>query len=117
MAAVGLGDGSVECLVVHVIDASAVEPTRVRGRESSRDQLREKVARLLPVDDAGEGGVLPEQTNARVLHHEHEEPRLALGESELCDGGNTFGLSYSSSSARCGSKGRPRLPVRAIAPR
>src|SRR4051812_48991047 len=118
MAAVGFADGSVQGLMVHVVDVSAVVTTGVRSRKPTADQLREKVARLLPMDDAGEGGVLPEQTHARVLHHEHEKTRLAVSESEFDDGRDTvLGLHHNMSSATCGSKGRPRLPVRAVHPR
>src|SRR5712692_10316195 len=106
MAAVGLGDGSVEGLVVHVVDVSAVVTTGVRRRKSAADQLGEKVARLLPMDDTGDRRVLAEQADAGVEHHQHQKARLALGESDLHDGGDTSGLSHNNSSARWGSDGR-----------
>src|SRR6516225_10084368 len=113
MSTVGLADGPVESLVVHVVDASAVVTTAVRGRKSAADELREKLARLLTVDDAGERAVLPEQTDPGVLHHEHEKARLAFSESECGDGRDTvLRLHQNTSSARCGSNGRPPLPVR-----
>jgi len=118
MSTVGLADGPVESLVVQVVDASAVVTTGVRRRKSAVDELREKLARLLPVDDAGERGVLPQKADPGVLHHEHEKARLALCESEFDDGRDTvLRLHQSISSATCGSNGRPRLPVRAVHPR
>src|SRR5581483_6230605 len=111
-------DGPVEGLVVDVLDASAVVPTGVRRRKFAANELREELACLLAVDDAGERGVLPEKTDAGVLHHKHEKARLALGESESGDRGDTvLRLHQNTSSARCGSNGRPRLPVRAVTPR
>src|SRR5262249_36709403 len=107
-----------ESLVVHVVDASSVVPTRVRRRKSAADELRKKLARLLPVDDAGESAVLPEQTHPGVLHHEYEKARLALRKSESADSCDTvLRLHQKTSSARCGSNGRPPLPVRALTPR
>src|SRR5262249_56752262 len=113
MSTVGLADGSIEGLVMNVIDAPAVVTTRVRRRKSPADELREELARLLAVDDAGERAVLPEQTHPGVLHHEHEKARLAFSESEFDDGRDTvLRLHQNTSSARCGSNGRPPLPVR-----
>src|SRR5262245_10556669 len=113
MSTVGLADGPVESLVVYVVDASAVVPTGVRRRKSPTDELREKVARLLAVDDAGERAVLPEKADAGVAHHELEKARLALRESESADSrGTVLQLHQNTSSARCGSNGRPPLPVR-----
>src|SRR5262245_12513115 len=118
MSTVGLADGSIERLVMNVIDAPAVVTTAVRRRKPAADELREKLACLLAVDDAGKRGVLPEKTDAGVLHHKHEKARLALGESESSDRGDTvLRLHQNTSSARCGSNGRPRLPVRAVTPR
>jgi hypothetical protein len=56
--AVGLPDGSVERFVMEVVDASAIVTTRVGRRVPAPDELREKLPRLLPVDDAGERRVL-----------------------------------------------------------
>src|SRR6516225_9446656 len=118
MSTVGLADGPIEGLVVHVVDASTVVTTGVRRRKSPADELREKHACLLPVDDAGEGTVLPEQTYPRVLHHEYEKAPLALRESESDDSCDTLlRIHQNTSSARCGSNGRPPLPVRALTPR
>src|SRR5258705_13345039 len=115
MAAVGLGDGSVQRLVVDVVDVPAVVTTTVRCRQSAADELREKLARLLPVDDAGERRVLPEKARPRVLHHEYEKARLALSESEFNNRRDTvMRLHQNISSATCGSNGRPFLPVRAV---
>src|SRR5437867_342161 len=118
MSAVGLADGPVERLVVHVVDASAFVTTGVRRRKSAADELREKLARLLAMDDAGKRGVLPKKTHTGVLHHEHEKARLALSESKCDDGRDTvLRLHQNISSATCGSNGRPCLPVRAVHPR
>src|SRR5262245_44641884 len=118
MAAIGLADGSIQRLVVDVVDVSAVVTTGVRRRKSPADQLREKLARLLAVDDAGEGAVLPEQTRPGVLHHEYEKARLALRESESDDSCDiVLRLHQNTSSARCGPNGRPPRPVRALTPR
>src|SRR5262249_43473896 len=118
MAAVGLADGPVESLVVHVVDAPAVVATRVCRREFSADELCEKRPRLLAVDDAGERTVLPEEGGAGVLPHELEKARLALSESEFDDGCDMVLRHQSISSATCGSNGRrPCLPVRTVQPR
>src|SRR5262245_225927 len=118
MPTVRLADGSVKSLVVHVVDAYAVVPNGERRRKFAADELREKLACLLPVDDAGERAVLAEQAHSGVLHHEHEKARLAFSESEFDDGRDTvLRLHQNTSSARCGSNGRPRLPVRAVTPR
>jgi hypothetical protein len=69
----------------HVIDAPAVVSARVRRGVSAADELVEKRPRLLPVNDAGERGVLAQQTHAGVQHHGHEEPCLALGETQVDD--------------------------------
>ena len=53
-------------------DVPAIVTAGVRRREPTADQLREKLARLLAMDDAGERAVLPEQTHPGVLHHEYE---------------------------------------------
>src|SRR5712691_2273596 len=86
MPTVGRADGSIERLVVNVIDASAIVAARVRGGVPAADEVVEKLPRLLPVNDAGERGVLAQQAHAGVQHHGHEEPRLALSETELDDG-------------------------------
>src|SRR5262245_29423484 len=118
MATIGVADGSIQRLVLDVVDASSIVTTGVRRRQSAADEFREKLARFLAVDDAGERAVLPEQTHPGVLHHEHEKARLTLGESESgnsCD--TVLRLHQNTSSARCGSNGRPPLPVRALTPR
>jgi hypothetical protein len=59
MSAVGLANRSVEWLVVLVVDvvhASTVVPTRVRRRVPAPNELLEKLSCLLPVDDAREPG-------------------------------------------------------------
>src|SRR2546430_17389918 len=86
MSAVGLADGSIKRLVVYVIDAPAIVSTGVGRGVSAAHQLVEELPRLLSVDDAGERGVLAQQTHAGVQHHGHEEPRLALTEIKLDDG-------------------------------
>src|SRR5712691_2216722 len=58
MPAVGLTDDPIERLVMDLINASAIVSAAVRGRVPTLDELREKHARLLPVDDAREGRVL-----------------------------------------------------------
>src|SRR5207249_895677 len=88
-SAVCLADGSIESLVLNVVDASAIVPAGVRRREPAADQFGEEVPLLLTMDDAGERGVLPKQADAGVLHHEDEKARLALSESEIHHGCDT----------------------------
>ena len=115
MPAVGLADGSIQRLVMDLVDASAVVPTRMRGRIAKPDELGEKLPGLLPVDYACEERVLAEQTHSRVQHHRDQEAGLALGETELRDGSHAlFELHQKNSSARRGSAERPS--VRALDP-
>ena len=86
MPTVGLTDGVVERLVLHLINASAIVSAAIGGGVSTVDELREKPARLLSVDDAGEGRVLARQTYAGMQHDGHQEARLAPCEAEVGDG-------------------------------
>jgi hypothetical protein len=56
--ALWLADGSIERLLMQVIDASAIVPAVVHRREAESGELGEKLPRLLPMDDPAEGGVL-----------------------------------------------------------
>ena len=113
--AVGLADGAIERLVVDLVDTSAVVSTPVRGRVSEPDELREKLACRLTVDDARERGVLALQTDAGVPHDGHQEARLALREAEVGDSLDAGVERHQmNSSARSGSADRP--PVRALDP-
>ena len=47
---------------------------------------RESNAGATEVNDAGKRRVLTQQAGSGVQHHRHEEPSLALGESESDDG-------------------------------
>ncbi len=79
--ALWLADGSIERLLMQVIDASAIVPAVVHRREAESGELGEKLPRLLPMDDPAEGGVLARDADAGVQHDGHEEPRLALREA------------------------------------
>src|ERR1700674_2752310 len=76
-----LADGSIERLLVQVIDASAIVPAVVHRREAEPDEPGKQLPRLLPVDDPAEGGVLARDADAGVQHDGHEEPRLAFREA------------------------------------
>jgi hypothetical protein len=68
--------------VVHVIDPRAIVDAIAGDREPTPDEFVEKgVALLATVGDAGEGGVLPFETQTGMPHHEHQKPRLALRET------------------------------------
>src|SRR5438445_3129848 len=86
MPAVGLSDGAIQRLAMHLVDVSAIVFTAERSHVSVPDELREKLARLLSVDDAGERGVLALQTHAGMQHDGHQKTRLATRESEVGDG-------------------------------
>ena len=73
---------------MHLVHASAIVFAAERARVSALDELREKLARLLSVDDAGERGVLALQTHAGMQHDGHQEARLAPREPEVGDGLN-----------------------------
>jgi hypothetical protein len=65
--------------VVNVVEARAIVPTLVRRGVPTADELVEKGARLLAVDDACEGRILSQQADAGVPHHHYQETRLTLG--------------------------------------
>jgi hypothetical protein len=60
--------------------------TAERSRVSALDELGEKLARFLSVDDTGERGVLALQTHAGMQHDGRQEARLPPCESEVGDG-------------------------------
>jgi hypothetical protein len=68
-----------------MIEASAIVSAGVGRGMTMADELLKKGSRLLPVDDAGKGRILPQQTNASVPHHHHQEARLTRREAELGD--------------------------------
>src|SRR4029450_1727376 len=101
------------------------EPARLKRVEEIRDGCA--------VCDSGKRAVLSSKTDARVQHHGHQEPSLALREAERPDGvdavaegrrrwpfGYRDGRLHTNSSANPGSKRLPRPvlpPARAPMPR
>ena len=59
MRAVGLIDSAVQREVVQVIEPTTIVSTPVRGDVPAADQLVEKRARFLSMDNAGERRILP----------------------------------------------------------
>jgi hypothetical protein len=124
---VAFADGGVERFVRDVVEAAPMEGADLdRPAVSARDELDQKVACLLPVDDARKGVVLARNEDTAVDHDLHEKARLSLREPKRFDrahalGGHAIkragGVGYRvgghrNSSAARGSKGRPplRLP-------
>ena len=86
MPVIGLTDGRAERLVVDMEQGATVQRTdRNRFGHPSCRQPREEVMRLLTVDDAREGAVLPLHEDAAMEHHCDQEARLALREPERGD--------------------------------
>ena len=56
-------------------------PARI-GRLPALDQPREKVVRLLAVDDTGKCAVLPIEEHPGMHQHADEKPRLTFGKRE-----------------------------------
>src|SRR5690606_34857424 len=98
-AAVGLADGCVERSFLEVVDVRAVVAGVVHRGIAQAHQRGEELLRLRALDDAAEACVLARYTDARVQHYGRQEPGLALGESLLCDGLNTFVERHRNSSA------------------
>jgi len=86
--------------VVQVIEPRAIVDTVARHREPTADELvKKRVALLAAMGNAGEGGVLPLDAQPGMAHHEHEKPRLALGEAVVDDRLHAFGRRQSQSSS------------------
>src|SRR5436309_768550 len=127
MAVIWLADGLVERLVLDVIQPAAVKSTRGERRGvAGRDELRQKVVRLLPVCQASERPVLPFEEHPGEDQHMDQKPCLALGEPPSHEGAdsrrtdavteaNRDGLHHRNSSATRGSNARP--PLRPPPPR
>src|SRR2546430_6196977 len=118
-----LAYGAIESVVMYVVDVATIVSAVVRGRVPALHELREERARLLTVDDAGERGVLTQQTHAGVAHHDVQEAGLARREPELRDRRDAlFRIQPSNSSASPPLRPPllpppPRPPIRALNPR
>jgi hypothetical protein len=64
-------------------------PARI-GRLPALDQPREKVVRLLAVDDTGKCAVLPLEEHPGMHQHADEKPRLTFGKPEGRHGIHAF---------------------------
>lgn len=83
-AVVGLADGCVQTLVVHMVEASAVQRARTHlARQPAPGEPTQEVVRLLAVRDACIRALLPLNEHARVLQHEQQEGRLLRSEPFL----------------------------------
>ena len=82
---VGLSDGLVERVVLHVIELRAVVQAPADGSVFPRRELVEELAHLVSVRRARELGVLPQDAHTRLQHHGHQKPRLALRVAEFRD--------------------------------
>ena len=93
-------------------------------RVATADELRQKVVRLLAVDDTGEGAVLPLEEDAGEHQDVHQEAGLTLREAEARDcmdavfadavahvGHSQFSHPRNSSARRGSSPRPPRRPV------
>jgi hypothetical protein len=102
---------------MHVKEPRAVVDAAASDGVPPADELVEEHIAFRPVRDAGKARVLARHAHAGVAHHEHQEPRLALRETEVDNGLDAFlGRQYQNSSAR--PPVRPPLrPLRPLMPR
>src|SRR5438105_4749460 len=109
MSVVGISNGFVQRLVMNVVQAGIALAEASGGRAPLLNEPIKKLVHRLAAGDASERAVLAAQTDARIEHHCHEEPRLARSESVVRDGPDTLVPRHHSrnSSAISGSKGVP----------
>src|SRR5580700_6037018 len=70
-------------------EQSSPMPARI-GRLPALDPPREKVVRLLAVDDTGKCAVLPLEEHPGMRQHADEKPRLTFGKPEGRHGMHAF---------------------------
>jgi hypothetical protein len=110
MAIVRLPDGSIERLVMDVVQPGLVMATRSGGRVATRSNDRKKSCIFWPYAIRPRA-VVTAQTDARVEHDCDQKARLTRRESEIGHGSKALVRRHSrNSSARCGSGPRPPLP-------
>ena len=80
---VGLADGAVESLVVHVKDVRLTGPATVHGGVAPGHEGAKEIVRLLSADDARVGAVLPGEADARMSHDLDEEAGLSREQRKL----------------------------------
>ena len=93
-------DGSVQREMLHVIQLRAIMSAGVGDGVAVTHQLVEKGARFLPLHNARERCVLPQQTDAGVSHYEREKARLPRRKSERRHSLRAIVGSHKSSSGR-----------------
>src|SRR6476660_5760889 len=100
-----------------VVNAGLVVPAWIGRRIALGGQFLEEVGHLLAANDAGKRAILAPHTDTRMQHHEHEERRLTLGETQRRDRADTFGVRHPRNSSKMRGSGlRPEWPPRPPTP-